>query len=106
MFVVGSVVAFGRFEVPLVVFFTADPFLLDAHIDVCTRASDPTVSSIQEVSLLNCRSPLRFDRLVDFRLVLFDVWNSYFHRNNMNTFHVECITGFFLDVCCKSDMLN
>ena len=51
MFVVGSVVAFGRFEVPLVVFFTADPFLLDAHIDVCTRASDPAISFIQEVSL-------------------------------------------------------
>ena len=32
-------------------FFTADPFLLDAHIDVCTRASDPAISFIQEVSL-------------------------------------------------------
>ena len=46
----------------LKVFFTADPFLLDAHIDVCTRASDPTISFVQEVALLNCRSPLRFDR--------------------------------------------
>ena len=68
----------------LKVFFTADPFLLDAHIDVCTRASDPTISFVQEVALLNCRSPLRFDRLVAFRLVLFDVWTSHFHRHHMS----------------------
>ena len=68
----------------LKVFFTTDPFLLDAHIDVCTRASDPTISFVQEVALLNCRSRLRFDRLLTFRLVLFDVWTSHFHRHHMS----------------------
>lgn len=34
--------------------------------------------------MLNCRSPLRFDRLVAFRLVLFDVWTSHFHRHHMS----------------------
>ena len=53
-------------------FFVADPFFLDAPIDVCSRFPDPSLSSIQEVSLLSCRSPLRFDRRVDFCAVLFD----------------------------------
>ena len=34
--------------------------------------------------MLNCRSPLRFDRLVAFRSVLFDVWTSHFHRHHMS----------------------
>lgn len=69
MFVVASFPTGGWREVSLPEkvlgdFFMAIPFIYEAHIDVYTRLCSQSVAFILKVAFFNCRSPLRYDSLV------------------------------------------